>query len=83
MKTGGFSRFARKPAPKDSASGSSEVGGNSAAFEKQYIPSNSNDVSEAWGSSSFGSGFGFDAGLDETSFGGGNVRPVPGFCVHL
>ena len=66
MTTGGFSRFARKPGPKDAAS----VGGKSEALEEEHFLNLSNDVTDTWNSSDFGSGFGFDAGLGETSFGG-------------
>lgn len=81
MKTGGFSRFARKPGAKDAASGNSRVGGKSETLVGQHSHSNSNNEIGTWGSSGFGSGFGFDAGLEETSFGGEIVRLVRCFCV--
>ncbi len=76
MKTGGFSRFARKPEPKEPAGALSGVGGKSDTMTGQPISSHSDGENLAWGSSDFGSGFGFDSGLDEMSFGGEIVRPA-------
>lgn len=73
MKTGGFSRFARKPGSKESARGNSCVGGISEELKKQKDPFHSNDEFESWNSSDFGGGFEFDAGFNEPSFEGGNV----------
>ncbi|GAX24368.1 hypothetical protein FisN_4Lh493 [Fistulifera solaris] len=80
MKTGGFSRFARKPEPKETAGGISGVGGKSDPMTGQPVSTHSDGENVAWGSSDFGSGFGFDSGLDEMSFGGeiqNDAFPVP------